>query len=507
MLPRRVRVTQSLTVEADAVPAGETVRRVDSVPARNRRASRKTSACRQHAGRSTISRPNRRCNAPCTCSARREAGKPTEFYVTLRTHDLRAVPRRSIRRRSCRCDDAHAGTRAVRSPNARRTSCSPTRCASSRARPSATKRIPYRDRAASCSPRSTTVPVGRRARVLDDLQHQRLRAARRPRRLRPADAAADDAAAPQRHSRALAVGHGVLATTRLRQPARLGPGVSRAVWLGADGRDLRPPGQATRHIAMVLPRRARRAIASRSTTTTAVDFVPAQDSTSVPTPSTLQRGEVEWRGGNLYFDQLDYDFEWNLVPTLTLGRTAVAESSWLRRPPAVGTGRRYLGRWHGWPRRCEPKPSATRTASCYACRRGLDVIDEYRSMLGSSELRAQTTAHGAELASLGQRHALGLGRPRLMLAWSERWRAVALAVPPVRPPADDELQAELAAMRDISSRLSQATSLGVADRCAPPRTTTAGTGGTRSSTPHCRYRSRRRLARRSQRIRRFQPAG
>jgi hypothetical protein len=42
-----------------------------------------------------------------------------------------------------------------------------------------------------------------------------------------------------------------------------------------------------------------------------------------------------------------------------------------------------------------------------------------------------------------------------------------MAVPPVRPPADDELQAELAAMRDISSRLSQATSLGL--RTAPLR--------------------------------------
>jgi len=96
-----------------------------------------------------------------------------------------------------------------------------------------------------------------------------------------------------------------------------------------------------------------------------------------------------------------------------------------------------------------------------ACRRGLDVIDDYRSMLGSSELRAQTTAHGAELALLGQRHALGLRRPQLMLAWSERWRAVALAVPPVLPPADEELQAELAAMRDVGSRLSQGTSLGI----------------------------------------------
>ena len=97
----------------------------------------------------------------------------------------------------------------------------------------------------------------------------------------------------------------------------------------------------------------------------------------------------------------------------------------------------------------------------YACRRGLDVIDEYRSMLGSSELRAQTTAHGAELANLGQRHALRLGRPRLMLAWSERWRAVALSVPPVRPHGDERWQADLAAMRDVSSRLSRASSMGL----------------------------------------------
>jgi transglutaminase-like putative cysteine protease len=27
-----------------------------------------------------------------------------------------------------------------------------------------------------------------------------------------------------------------------------------------------------------------------------------------------QRGEVEWRGGNLYFDQWDYDFAWQLLP-------------------------------------------------------------------------------------------------------------------------------------------------------------------------------------------------
>ena len=31
-------------------------------------------------------------------------------------------------------------------------------------------------------------------------------------------------------------------------------------------------------------------------------------------PVDLQRGEAEWRGGNLYFDQWDYDFTWQVLP-------------------------------------------------------------------------------------------------------------------------------------------------------------------------------------------------
>ena len=96
----------------------------------------------------------------------------------------------------------------------------------------------------------------------------------------------------------------------------------------------------------------------------------------------------------------------------------------------------------------------------HACRSGLDVLDDNRSIIGSSELLAQTTAHGAELATLGQRHALGLDRPRQLLAWSERWRAIALAVPAVRPPHDERLQADLASMRDVTTRLSQAHARG-----------------------------------------------
>lgn len=146
---------------------------------------------------------------------------------------------------------------------------------------------------------------------------------------------------------------------------------------------------------------------------------------------------------------------------LALGQTAVASEHLA----AAAVGRRHgpaLSRGVAWlAEALRAEAVGDPQHLMYACRRGLDVIDEYRSMLGSSELRAQTTAHGAELANLGQRHALRLGRPRLMLAWSERWRAVALSVPPVRPHGDERWQADLAAMRDVSSRRSRASSLGL----------------------------------------------
>ena len=95
-----------------------------------------------------------------------------------------------------------------------------------------------------------------------------------------------------------------------------------------------------------------------------------------------------------------------------------------------------------------------------ACRRGLDVLDEHRFTLGASELRAQATAHGAELAALAQRHAAQAHRPRLLLAWAERWRATALAVPPVRPPADVQLSTSLAALRQVTSEVQEARRAG-----------------------------------------------
>jgi len=146
---------------------------------------------------------------------------------------------------------------------------------------------------------------------------------------------------------------------------------------------------------------------------------------------------------------------------LALGRTEVA----VEHLGAAAAGRRHgpaLSRAVAWlAEALRAEASGDQRRLMYACRHGLDVIDEYRSALGSSELRAQTTAHGAELASLGLRHSLRLGRPGLLLAWSERWRAIALAVPPVRPSGDEKLQADLAAMRSVSSRISRAQSRGL----------------------------------------------
>jgi tetratricopeptide (TPR) repeat protein len=95
-----------------------------------------------------------------------------------------------------------------------------------------------------------------------------------------------------------------------------------------------------------------------------------------------------------------------------------------------------------------------------ACDAGLTVLDEYRLALGAAEARAAMTRHGTALAELGLRHASATGSPALLLSWAERWRATALSVPPVRPPADDELGRDLAALRDVARRVSDAQSEG-----------------------------------------------
>ena len=100
-----------------------------------------------------------------------------------------------------------------------------------------------------------------------------------------------------------------------------------------------------------------------------------------------------------------------------------------------------------------------RRGALAACRRGLDALDSHRSTLGSSELRALATRHGDELAALALRHAVHSG-PRVLLEWSERWRATALTQPPVHPPEDAELAQSLAALRNTRRRLAEAQAEG-----------------------------------------------
>jgi tetratricopeptide (TPR) repeat protein len=141
---------------------------------------------------------------------------------------------------------------------------------------------------------------------------------------------------------------------------------------------------------------------------------------------------------------------------LDLGRAGEAE----RHLTAAAAGRRRgpaIARASGWLSAALLAEAAGQQRRMLAsCRRGLDVLDEHRWTLGAAELRAQATAHGRELAALALRHAAYASRPRSFLAWAERWRATAMTVPAVRPSADQELNADLAALRAVTTRMDEA---------------------------------------------------
>jgi tetratricopeptide (TPR) repeat protein len=119
----------------------------------------------------------------------------------------------------------------------------------------------------------------------------------------------------------------------------------------------------------------------------------------------------------------------------------------LRSGTVIARSRAWLARALLWQLR------GHQTAMLSACRRGLSILAEYQQMLGATELRAAVTAHGRELAAIGQRAAVRRGSGRQLLAWSERWRATAQAAAPARLAGDGELAREMAALREVSRRL------------------------------------------------------
>jgi tetratricopeptide (TPR) repeat protein len=142
------------------------------------------------------------------------------------------------------------------------------------------------------------------------------------------------------------------------------------------------------------------------------------------------------------------------------GRAADAERHFARAARFRRRGPTF-GRAVGWLAQALRAEAAGRTrAALIACERGLAAAGEHQRSLGATELRAYATAYGTELAAIAQRHAIARRDGRMLLRWTERWRAAVLATPPARPPEDRELAADLAALRAVTRRLDGARSAG-----------------------------------------------
>ena len=142
---------------------------------------------------------------------------------------------------------------------------------------------------------------------------------------------------------------------------------------------------------------------------------------------------------------------------------------------ARGARRARRARGDGRPR---PRPRPGRAADLHA----------WQSSFGSLDLQSTLVGHGRDLALQGLRLALEDGRPALAYEWSERARALVGRVAPVRPPADEQLAADLTELRvlhaaDPSPHSAEARRLDeLRDRDPASRAGTA-TGGGRVGEP------------------------
>jgi tetratricopeptide (TPR) repeat protein len=80
---------------------------------------------------------------------------------------------------------------------------------------------------------------------------------------------------------------------------------------------------------------------------------------------------------------------------------------------------------------------------------GLTALHRWQSSFGSLDLQSTLVGHGAALAARGLESALDDGRPQLLYEWSERARALIGRVTPVRPPRDERIARDLAALRQL----------------------------------------------------------
>lgn len=82
-------------------------------------------------------------------------------------------------------------------------------------------------------------------------------------------------------------------------------------------------------------------------------------------------------------------------------------------------------------------------------RDGLADLHAWQSSYGSLDLQSSLVGHGRSLAHLGLDQAVEDGHPDVVHEWSERARALASRVSPVRPPTDPEAAQRLADLRTL----------------------------------------------------------
>jgi CHAT domain-containing protein len=96
-------------------------------------------------------------------------------------------------------------------------------------------------------------------------------------------------------------------------------------------------------------------------------------------------------------------------------------------------------------------------------RAGLATLQDHRSRFGSLDFQTSTAALGSELALAGLDAALDDGSPGLVFAWSERSRAQAFRLRPVRASADTETAEAVVELRQLSHALRTAELSGRSD--------------------------------------------
>jgi tetratricopeptide (TPR) repeat protein len=142
-------------------------------------------------------------------------------------------------------------------------------------------------------------------------------------------------------------------------------------------------------------------------------------------------------------------------------RAAGLADAWLDEAAGYRHGGRSTTRALGWLALALRRERAGDAAGVLrACDRGLRALDQHRASLGSQELRALASGHGAQLAALAVRTALASGDARRLLRWAERWRATSLALPPATQHHDPATATELAALRAQHRRLEEARASG-----------------------------------------------